>query len=259
MTATPAASPRTVHVEHCMGTVFSIDVRDPGDWRGAFDEVVRWLHRVDAVFSTYRPDSVVNRLQRAELRLDECPADVREVFELCADVHATTDGHFSIVVGGRLDPSGLVKGWAIERASNLLRAAGSANHAVSGGGDMQLAGEAAPGRPWRVGIAHPLTGGALATIVEGRDIAVATSGTAERGLHIVDPFTGRPATAFASLSLVGARLTRVDAYATAAFVMGDGAYAWVQRQEGYDAFAVRTDGTTWATDGWPAAPASEHD
>lgn len=263
MAATATVTPRTVHVEHCMGTVFSIDVRDPGDWRAPIADVVRWLHHVDDVFSTYKHDSVVNRLQRAELRLDECPAEVRDVFELCADVHATTGGYFSIVVDGRLDPSALVKGWAIERASDLLRAAGSANHAVSGGGDMQLAGEAAPGRPWRVGIAHPLirdaqTRGALATVVEGRDLAVATSGTAERGAHIVDPFTARPATELASLSVIGARLTLVDAYATAAFAMGDRARAWVAQQNGYEAFAVRPDGTAWATPGWPAARGSDH-
>ncbi len=248
-----AAARGTRHVEHCMGTVFTIDVRGAGDWHDVIEDVRQWLHHVDAVFSTYKHDSVVNRLQRAETRLDECDDDVREVFGLCADVHVATDGYFSTVVDGRLDPSGLVKGWAIERASALLRAAGSANHAVSGGGDMQLAGEAAPGRPWRVGIAHPLVKGAVATVVHGREIAVATSGTAERGAHIVDPFTGRPATGLASLTLVGDRLTLVDAYATAAFVMGDGARAWVERQPGLEAFAVRPDGTTWATAGW-----SEH-
>ncbi len=246
-------TPRTVHVEHCMGTVFSVDVRDPGDWREAVGSVVAWLHHVDEVFSTYRPDSVVNRLQRAQLRLDECAAEVREVLELCAAVQDATDGYFSAVYAGRLDPTGLVKGWAIERASAMLRAAGSANHAVNGGGDMQLAGEAASGRPWRIGISHPLVPGALATVVTGRDLAVATSGTAERGAHIIDPFTGRPATALASVTVVGAGLTRVDAYATAAFAMGERARGWVERLDGFEAYAVVADGSTWATSNWPGA------
>ncbi len=247
---TAGAGARTVHVEHCMGTTFSIDIRDDGDWQDAIRDVVAWLHHVDEMFSTYRADSVVNRLQRTELRLDACPSEVRDVFARCADVHEATDGFFSVVIDGRLDPSGLVKGWAIERGSGLLRAAGSANHGINGGGDMQLAGEAGPGRPWRVGISHPRVPRALATVVTGRDLAVATSGSAERGAHIVDPFTGRPATALASVSVVGERLTLVDAYATAAFAMGKRARAWVEALEGHEAYAVEADGSTWTTSGW---------
>src|SRR6185312_5631473 len=105
-----------------------------------------------------------------------------------------------------------VKGWAIERASDLLRDAGSTDHAVNGGGDMQLVGEALPGRPWRVGIADPLRPGSLVAVVEATDRAVATSGTAERGAHVVDPFTGRPAADLAAITLVGADRGGVYAY-----------------------------------------------
>lgn len=233
-----------------MGTVFSFDVRTPGFDPAAIGEAVRFLHDADATFSTYRADSEISRLRRGELDVERAGPEVREILQRCAELELETDGYFSAYAGGELDPSGLVKGWAIERASAILRAAGSANHGVNGGGDMQLAGEAAPGRPWRVGIAHPLTPGALATVVTGRDLAVATSGTAERGAHIQDPFTGRPATALAAVTLVGARLTWVDTFATAAFAMGDAAREWVERREGYDAFGVRPDGSTWATSGW---------
>jgi thiamine biosynthesis lipoprotein len=244
-----AAPPRTVHVEPCMGTVFSIDVRDAGDWSEPIARAVAWLHHVDRVFSTYRSDSVISRLQRGVLRIDECPPEVGEVLRLCARAQADTRGFFTAVPNGRLDPTGLVKGWAVERASRLLVEAGARNHAISGGGDMQLAGRPAPDRPWRVGIADPHRPGRLVATVEGVDVAVATSGTAERGAHVVDPFTGRAATALASVTVVGPSLTVADAYATAALAMGAAARDWLDTVDGYDGFAVAADASTWATAG----------
>jgi len=244
----------TVHVEHCMGTVFTLDVRDPGDWQDAIGEAVAWLHQVDAVFSTYRPDSELNRLGRRELRLADAHPELALVLDLCAQLQAETGGAFSALSAGRVDPTGLVKGWAIERASDLLRRHGSANHAVNGGGDLQLAGESAPGRPWRVGIAAP---GPVGPVVAGRDFAVATSGTAERGAHILDPFTGRPAEGLFSASVTGPSLTRADAYATAAYVLGRDALHWIATLPGYSALLIWPDGRTEASAGWPAAvPAS---
>ncbi|MEU9833447.1 FAD:protein FMN transferase [Streptosporangium sp. NPDC048047] len=273
------------HVEHMMGTVFSFDVRPPygagdaGTAGEAVAEAVAWLRRVDEVFSTYRPGSFVSRLDRGEIGPADCPPEVAEVLGLCEAVAETSRGYFTARPGGRLDPSGLVKGWAIERASRILTRAGAVNHCVNGGGDVQLAGTAAPGRPWRVGVAHPLRSGELATVVTGSDspagvmgppasgltgsvgngltdvtvsgLAVATSGTAERGAHIVDPRTGRPAAGLVSVTLVGESLTLVDAYATAAFAMGGAAREWVEGLDGVEAFAVTASGGTWRTPGFP--------
>ncbi|MDR8407275.1 FAD:protein FMN transferase [Nonomuraea sp. 3-1Str] len=254
---TAAAAPVTRHAEHVMGTVFSFDVRGDGDHRDGIGRAVAWLRHVDAVFSTYRPDSPVSRLGRGEIGLTSCPAEVAEVLALCARVERDSGGYFTAhPPGGRLDPSGLVKGWAIERASDLLTAAGLPRHSVNGGGDVQLGAEPEPGRPWRVGVAAPPTAagrpadGALATVVAGAGLAVATSGTAERGHHIVDPHTGRPATALASITLAGPRLTTVDAYATAAFAMGEAARDWVEDMEDLEALAVTAAGQTWRTSGF---------
>ncbi|GII32209.1 FAD:protein FMN transferase [Planotetraspora mira] len=233
-----------------MGTVFSFDVRD-GDFEHAVAEAVDWLHHVDETFSTYRPESVVSRLDRGELTLADCPPEVAEVLRLCDDVSRASHGYFTSHPDGRLDPSAVVKGWAIERASRILTRAGAVNHCVNGGGDVQLTGSAAPGSPWRVGIAHPLRPGELAAVVTGRDLAVATSGTAERGAHILDPHTHRPATALASITLVGKSLTLTDAYATAAFAMGHAARDWVEELEGFGAFAVTAFGATWHTGDFP--------
>jgi len=242
--------PRTVHVERCMGTAFTIDVRDPGNWREALADVVGWLHHVDTVFSTYRPDSDINRIQRGELRVGDAHPEVAHVLELCAQVQVTTGGAFSAMPHGRLDPTGLVKGWAVELASRRLRAHGAVNHAINGGGDLQLAGEAAPGRPWAVGISDPRDRSRIASTVTGRDFAVATSGVAERGHHILDPFTARPVGVLGSATVVGPLLTFADAYATAAFVLGRQALRWIEEVDGYEVLLIDADGAASASRGW---------
>ncbi|MFE3647337.1 MULTISPECIES: FAD:protein FMN transferase [unclassified Streptomyces] len=244
------------HVERAMGTVFSFDIRDTRTPAidSALADAVAWLHHVDAVFSTYRPDSAVSRLARGTTALDACPAEVREVLGLCEQVERATDGWFSSTADGSLDPTGLVKGWAVERAADILRAAGAHHTCVNGGGDLQLGGGTAPGVPWRVGIAHPHRPGELCTVVTGHDLAVATSGTAERGAHILNPRTRTPVTSLASLTVVGTDLTTTDAYATAAFAMGPDARDWLEGLDGHEAFAVTRNGGTWHTRGFPGTP-----
>jgi FAD:protein FMN transferase len=260
-----------------MGTVFSIDIRDPGDWAGALRDVIAWLHDVDAVFSTYKDDSDISRVGRGELTVGAADPRVAEVLALCERAEADTGGLFTARWRGTtragkaavpvIDPTGIVKGWAIERASGILRAHGSRDHCVNGGGDIQLAGGATPGKPgdpgadWHVGISDPRDPARLVAVVAGRDIAVATSGIAERGDHIVDPRTGRPPDAATPASLVsatvtGPSLTLADAYATAAFVMGPAALDWVTAQPGYEALLVARDGTLTRTPGFPGRPAA---
>jgi FAD:protein FMN transferase len=251
----PGRTRRLRHAEHVMGTVVSFDVPDwVGEPRGdgVLGRAIGWLHWVDATFSTYRDDSEVSRFGRGSVTLAECAPELAEVLAACADVTERSGGYFTTWPGGRFDPSGYVKGWAIERAAAMLSAAGSAEHSVNGGGDIQCVGEHGPGQPWRVGIADPLRPGSLALVVAGRDFAVATSGVAERGAHIVNPHTGQPATGLASITMVGSRLAATDAYATAAFAMGPAALDWVESLDGYEAFAITPRGEVWPTSGFPA-------
>lgn len=237
-----------------MGTVFSFDVQaDDGDEsrvRTTIGAAVGWLHRVDEVFSTFRPDSDISRLNTGELTLAQCDPLVPEVFQLCSDVARETRGYFSPTFAGRLDPTGLVKGWSVERASELLLDAGLGDHCVNGGGDVRARGEPEPGRGWSVAITHPLNREGFAAVVQVRDGAVATSGTTERGLHVLNPFTGRPATRLASVTVVGPDLTRADAYATAALAMGDAARDWLAGLDDYEALAIAPDGAGWSTSGF---------
>ncbi|MBQ0829757.1 FAD:protein FMN transferase [Streptomyces tagetis] len=209
-----------------MGTVFSFDVRggDPGAVRAALDEAVVGLRRADEVFSTYREDSEVSRLARGELTVARCVPEVAEVLELAAEAERVSGGWFSTAYRGRLDPTGIVKGWAVERAARRIAAAGAHGVNLNGGGDVQLLGTPGTERPWRVGVADPLRPGGLAAVVSAAgaaELAVATSGSAERGAHVVDPRTGRSAvTDLVSVTVVAPRLTWADCWATAAFAMG---------------------------------------
>jgi thiamine biosynthesis lipoprotein len=229
-----------------MGTVFSIDVRTPGVDRAAIDQVVGWLHWVDRTFSTYKVTSEISRLSRGAIDLDDCAPEVAAVLQRCAELADETDGYFDCRAEGRLDPSGYVKGWAVEQASDLLIAAGASDHCVNGGGDVQCAGSPSPDGAWRVGIAHPLQPDTTIGTVEGHDLAVATSGIAERGRHITDPHSGRRPDQFVAITVVGRRIAEVDAYATAAFAMGDDAAAWLTAK-GLTAMLVRPDGSVVRT------------
>ena len=250
------------HVERVMGMAVSIDVRgvvagDPTTM-AVLSEVVTWLHTVDATFSTYIDDSEVRRLDRGELALADASPDVCHVLEVADALRVATNGYFDIrTSGGRhLDPSGVVKGWAVERASALLAGAGVVDHCINAGGDVRARGQPGAGRRWQIGIAHPLVAGALATIVAVGDGAVATSGTAERGAHVFDPHTGRAALDLASVTVTGPDLIRADAFATAALAMGLGAPEWLATLADHEAYVVDAGGHAWWTDGWPVAGSS---
>lgn len=230
-----------------MGTVFSLDIRTPGVEPGVVDEAIELLHELDARFSPYRPDSEISRIRSGEITAEHAHPEVRFVIAECARLQAATDGYFSAYASGLFDPSGYVKGWAIERVSDLLRSAGSTSHCVNGGGDVQCVGIAGD-KPWRVGISDPRAPGALVTTIAGQDLAVATSGTAERGSHILDPHTGLPVeNALLSLTVTGRAVTICDAYATAGFAMGTGARAWFSKQHSVLALGIAQDGTMWST------------
>ncbi len=213
-----------------MGTAIGLDLRDPDVSTEAVDAAFDHLRDVDARFSTFRPDSEISRLGRGELPLDACSPDVRAVLERCEAVRLLSRGFFDVRAhrpDGGLDPSGFVKGWAVDGAAAILDAAGARNYCFNAGGDVIARGEPEPGRPWRIGIRHPERADRFATVVEARDLAVATSGAYERGDHISDPHTGRAPRDVLSVSVVGPNLADADAYATAAFAMGPSGIAWI--------------------------------
>jgi thiamine biosynthesis lipoprotein len=191
--------------------------------------------------------------------LKDMPSEVLDVLALCEDLNEDTDGAFDAWAvpapnGSRLDPSGVVKGWSIERAAELLEAWDARCFCINAGGDVALRGEPEAGTPWRVGIRHPQVPTAQAAVLQlhGR-AAVATSATYERGAHIIDPATREPTADLASVTVVGPDLTFVDAYATAAFVMGVDGLLWLhERHPDHHGFAITHDDQTFATPGLPS-------
>ena len=249
--------------EEQWGTVITLDVRDDIDEEvidGCFD----WFRRVDDLFSTWRPDTEIMRIGRGTLLPEDASPEVREVLDLCEQMRLESYGAFDISVGanpdlparpGRapLDPSGLVKGWAVAKAGEMLRNAGASSFFVTAGGDL-----VARGRPqhdeaggWRVGVQHPWERDRVAAVLSISDRAVATSGRYERGEHIIDPRSGRPAEGLASVTVVGPDLAVADAYATATMVLGpvDG-MPWLASRVGYEGMAIGDDHVVTTTAGF---------
>jgi thiamine biosynthesis lipoprotein len=245
-----------------MGLPVSIHLRGPEAGDQATAAVVHrafaLLHRVDELFSTYRPDSEVSRIGRGELAVEDAHPWVRQVCHLADRARAETGGLFDVRLRSRdgtrrFDPSGIVKGWAAARAAALLDSLADHDYCLNAGGDVVVGGRADGTVPWRIGIENPGRPGLLG-FVERTAGAVATSGSAARGDHVVDPRTGSAPTALLSATVIGPSLLRADVLATAAFVRGEDAVGWVERFPGYRALLVRRDGTVLQSAGFGLQP-----
>jgi FAD:protein FMN transferase len=239
-----------------MGTAITLDlVGAPAgiDVSALADATYRWFRQVDQRFSTYKPDSEVCKIDRGELRLDAASADMRIVVDACERLRVATGGYFDVYANRGFDPSGYVKGWSVQVASDRLRAAGVANHCVNAGGDIRVRGTGPDGEPWRIGIRHPWERDRVAWVIASRDVAIATSGTYERGLHVFDPFRGEPVTYLRSVTVTGPDLAVADAYATAAMAMSERGLDWLAGLDGYECAAITETGEAFRSDGLPIA------
>jgi len=242
-----------------MDTVFSFAIpRTPEhiDLAALVSAITDDLEAIESTLSVFRPDSEINRWSRGQLADDQLDAGTREVIAACDRLEMLTGGLFAARRDGRYDPTGYVKGWALARAAATLDGAGATSYCLNGGGDIIARGSGPHGVPWRVGVAHPYRAGELATIVTAipgdvRPMAVATSGTSERGRHIVEPTCGwRPTRS--AVTVVGHDIAFADAIATAALAagrQGPGASIQLVQNLGMDAFGFDEDGRPWWTPG----------
>jgi len=249
-----AVVPGVRRVEHIMGMPVVVDVRDDDVDERVLEQMFDWLRVVDAIFSPYKEHSEISRLNRGELTLAAAHPEVRDVLERCEALRIETDGYFDAraATSDAIDPSGFVKGWAVDRAASILDVGGIRNYAVNIAGDMRLRGRAVPEPCWSVGIQHPLEPNAIAAVVEANDLAVATSGAYARGDHVLDPHTRRPPVGVLSVTITGPELATADAYATAAFAMGDAGIHWTARLRGYEAMTILADERVLSTPGFPS-------
>lgn len=245
---------RYVHTEAVMGTTVSFDVRDPVPATEAVRVACQWLHDVDHTFSTYRPDSTIRRIDRGELLALDASVDVNAVLTACADLHRQTRGAFDVRATGRLEPAAYVKGWAAQRAAAILERHGLQHFQINAGGDVVVRGDAGdPGAGWRIGIIHPTRRELLAGVACLHDAAIATTARYERGDHVTDPHTGRPADDVSSVTVVADDLGWADAWATALFAAGADRLALLDTQPDIEALII--DGATViCTPGFPLVP-----
>ncbi len=244
------------HLENVMGTIVTIDVYPAHHNCGpevslGMARARATLRSADAVFSTWIKDSPMSRLRRGEIGPEEAPPEVADVLEMCAVARELSGGWFDPwAMPGGVDPTGYVKGWAAQRALAELASNGVSGAMVNAAGDIASVGGPDRSKPFRIGIVEPLSPGDLACVVELTG-AIATSGSYERGNHLIDPRTRRPTTRVASASVSGPDLGLADALATALVVAGEEGLVWFDALDGYQAFVVLFDGTRRWTDGFP--------
>jgi thiamine biosynthesis lipoprotein len=246
------------HLEHVMGTVVTIDVHTgDGGWGAEVSlglaRARATLRRADAVFSTWKRDSPMSRLRRGEITCEEAPVEVTEVLGLCAVAREVSGGWFDPwAMPGGVDPTGYVKGWAAQRALGFLAGSGVTGAMVNAAGDIASVGGPHDSAAFRIGIADPWSAGHLACVVELTG-AIATSGSYERGGHLIDPRSRRPTTNVASASVSGPDLGLADALATALAVAGEAGLKMIEALAGYEALMLGADGTARWTECFPFA------
>lgn len=237
------------YVEMVMGLPFSVHIRGP--YRrdvesAAVHRIWRDLREADSIFSTFRPDSDISRIARGELSVDHARPIVKQVLAIADTARRRTRGDFDVHYAGSLDPAGIVKTWAARLAAHHLDTLGG-DWYLGAGGDILL--RSAPGGPpWLVGIEDPSDSAGLLAVIETGNGAVATSGRAHRGGHIVSPATGRTPGTLAQATVCGPDLLWADIYATAWVAADTVSPAW-SMPPGYECLLVTASGQTLCSPG----------
>jgi len=221
-----------------MGMPVTVEVVEAAD-ESLFDEVFEYFGYVDGKFSTYKAASEISRINRGELEWEHASDDMKLIFQLAEQTRIESNGYFDIRHQGRIDPSGIVKGWAIYNAAEILRKRGFVNYYVDAGGDIQASGKNPQGRAWRVGIRNPFQMDVIVKVLSITDCGVATSGTYVRGQHIYNPKDGEDALAeILSLTVIGPDVYEADRFATAAFAMGRSGIDFIECLPGFEGYMI---------------------
>ncbi len=234
-----------------MGMPVTLEVVDKAATTELFKRVFAYFEYVDEKFSTYKENSEISKINRCEISLLDASPDMNEVFDLAEEMKSYTHGYFDIWRGDSYDPSGLVKGWAIFNAAEMLRAGGFKNYYVEAGGDFQASGNNSQGELWHVGIQNPFNPLEIVKVLSVTDCGVATSGTYVRGQHIYNPKDhNTPIKEIASLTVIGPEIYTADCYATAAFAMGREGIQFIEEQDDYEGYMIDSSGMATFTSGF---------
>lgn len=222
-----------------MGMPVTVEVIDPAATEQVLDTVFAYFEYVDEKFSTYKESSEISAINRHALTLEQSSQDMKTVFALAEQTKQQTNGYFDIARDGSYDPSGLVKGWAIYNAAEILRQKGFENYYVDAGGDVQAAGKNSHGESWRAGIRNPFNLNEIVKVLSVSNCGIATSGTYIRGQHIYNPKKqDQPIADVVSLTVIGPNVYDADRFATAAFAMGGEGIYFIESVEGLEGYMI---------------------
>ena len=225
-----------------MGMPITIEIVDASAKKSDIDMIFDYFRSIDQKFSVYKNDSEITKINKGQIKPKEYSQDMKTVFKLCQQTKKETNGYFDIKHMGKIDPSGLVKGWAINNAALMLKK-DFANFYIEAGGDIQSCGHNSQGKPWSVGIRNPFNIQQIVKIVTLSGNAIATSGTYFRGQHVYNPKKpDRPLTQVVSLSVIGPNIYEADRFATAAFAMGLDGIKFIETLEGFEGYQIDNQG-----------------
>jgi thiamine biosynthesis lipoprotein len=217
-----------------------------------FERLFSYFEHVEEVFSPFRGTSETSRVNHGLLRLEDCSEEMRTIVRLAEKTRVETDGYFDVYRNGAFNPVGIVKGWAVYQASEMLRQAGIWDYYIEAGGDVQLSGLNESGEHWAVGIRNPFDQREIVKFLRLSDMGIATSGTYARGQHIYDPFAaeGETIDEIVSLSVLGPNVYEADRFATAAFAMGPEGIHFIDRESGLEGYMIGKNGIATMTSGF---------
>jgi thiamine biosynthesis lipoprotein len=234
-----------------MGMPVTLEVIDASATETALNSVFAYFEYIDRKFSTYKDDSEISLLNKRQITPEQASEALQTILALAEQTKQATNGYFDVTHNGLCDPSGLVKGWAIYNAAELLRQQGFENFYVEAGGDIQAAGKNAQGENWRVGIRNPFNPNEIVKVLSISDCGVATSGTYVRGQHIYNPQNaGQLITEIVSLTVIGPDIYEADRFATAAFAMGREGIRFIERLAGFEGYLIDRHGLATFTSGF---------
>jgi len=233
-----------------MGMPVSVRIIDSVADERLFQKVYDYFKYVDDTYSTYKKTSEISQINDG-LPKERWSGEMKDVLEMCEQTKTQTNGYFDIEHDGKLDPSGLVKGWAIQNAADIIAQEGSRNYYIDAGGDIQACGRNRKGEAWRIGIRNPFNRDEIIKTVAVSNKGVATSGTAVRGQHIYNPHKpNEPIPNIVSLTVIGPDIYNADRFATAAFAMGSAGIDFIETLPGCEAYLVNSEGLATLTSGF---------
>ncbi len=237
-----------------MNMPVTVEIVDLGVTQKDIDQVYEYFQYIDNTFSTFKPTSEISKINIGELSEGTYSQDMKTVLQLSEETKEETDGYFDIFHNGKLDPSGLVKGWAIYNAAQQLQAKGFMNFYLEAGGDIQVNGKNGEGKSWRIGIRNPFNTAEIVRVAHLQKEGIATSGTYERGQHVYNPKqsvkNAKHLEEIVSLTVIGPNIYEADRFATAAFAMQKEGIFFIEKLPGFEAYMIDKNGIGTMTTGF---------